>query len=124
MSGRRVSFNLSVLNHVSRHKNSSLGIEIGEKHVCLNRIMDESLYDEFGNYLGPELPSSDNEEEDEQNDIPPGELSPKDEQPSPGEPSMELMEVDGKFLALYITHNPLNLPEPLILIFSQSSSIP
>jgi len=86
--------------------------------------MDESLYDEFGNYLGPELPSSDNEEEDEQNDIPPGELSPKDEQPSPGEPSMELMEVDGKFLALYITHNPLNLPEPLILIFSQSSSIP
>ncbi|CAG8607055.1 8109_t:CDS:10 [Paraglomus brasilianum] len=56
--------------------------------------MDESLYDEFGNYLGPELPSSDNEEEDEQNDIPPGELSPKDEQPSPGEPSMELMEVD------------------------------
>ncbi|CAG8516877.1 5124_t:CDS:10 [Paraglomus occultum] len=56
--------------------------------------MDDSLYDEFGNYLGPELPSSDNEEEDEQNDIPQGELSPKDQQPSPGEPSMELMEID------------------------------
>ena len=65
--------------------------------------MDDSLYDEFGNYLGPELPASDNEEEDEQNDIPQGELSPKDEQPSPGEPSMELMEIDGKLLALSIT---------------------
>jgi hypothetical protein len=25
--------------------------------------MDDSLYDEFGNYLGPELPSSDEEED-------------------------------------------------------------
>ena len=26
--------------------------------------MDESLYDEFGNYIGPELPDSDDESEE------------------------------------------------------------
>lgn len=31
--------------------------------------MDANLYDEFGNYIGPELESEESEEEDEQGDV-------------------------------------------------------
>jgi 116 kDa U5 small nuclear ribonucleoprotein component N-terminus len=41
--------------------------------------MDESLYDEFGNYIGPELPDSEDEseesEEDEEEDIEPEDVT-------------------------------------------------
>lgn len=32
------------------------------------QIMDADLYDEFGNYIGPELDSDDDEEEDDEDD--------------------------------------------------------
>jgi 116 kDa U5 small nuclear ribonucleoprotein component N-terminus len=41
--------------------------------------MDESLYDEFGNYIGPELPDSEDEseesEEEEEEDIEPEDVT-------------------------------------------------
>lgn len=55
--------------------------------------MDDSLYDEFGNYLGPELPDSDEE------DIAPQPMQDVEDLYEEGEeetggPSMALMEVD------------------------------
>jgi 116 kDa U5 small nuclear ribonucleoprotein component N-terminus len=41
--------------------------------------MDESLYDEFGNYIGPELPDSEDDseesEEEEEDDIEPEDVT-------------------------------------------------
>ena len=59
--------------------------------------MDESLYDEFGNYLGPELPESEEDEEEEtprpmQEDVEEEEYEGEVEA---GGSSMALMEVDG-----------------------------
>ena len=59
--------------------------------------MDESLYDEFGNYLGPELPESEEEEEEEtlqpmQEDV---EEEYEEGEVEAGSSSMALMEIDG-----------------------------
>ena len=58
--------------------------------------MDESLYDEFGNYLGPELPESEEDEEETprpmQEDV---EEEYEEGEVEAGSSSMALMEVDG-----------------------------
>ncbi|CAG8480432.1 928_t:CDS:10 [Diversispora eburnea] len=56
--------------------------------------MDESLYDEFGNYLGPELPESE-EEEESPHPMPEVEESfGVEEHEDINEPSLALMEID------------------------------
>lgn len=58
--------------------------------------MEESLYDEFGNYLGPELPESEEEEEETlqpmQEDI---EEEYEEGEVEAGSSNMALMEIDG-----------------------------
>lgn len=57
--------------------------------------MEESLYDEFGNYLGPELPESEEEEETlqpMQEDI---EEEYEEGEVEAGSSNMALMEIDG-----------------------------
>jgi hypothetical protein len=58
--------------------------------------MEESLYDEFGNYLGPELPESEEEEEETlqpmQEDI---EEEYEEGEVEVGSSNMALMEIDG-----------------------------
>lgn len=66
--------------------------------------MDESLYDEFGNYIGPDLEDEDEdleleqEEEEEEQEIRGFETASPTAQEEPTEPVNEgaLMQVDGK----------------------------
>ncbi|CAG8749869.1 11055_t:CDS:2, partial [Racocetra persica] len=61
--------------------------------VVTYKNMDDSLYDEFGNYLGPELPDSDEEEMAPQPMQEVEDLYEEGEE-DVGGPSMALMEVD------------------------------
>ncbi|CAG8696176.1 16619_t:CDS:2, partial [Acaulospora morrowiae] len=56
--------------------------------------MDDSLYDEFGNYLGPDLPESDEEEEVPQPMQEVEDNYEDGETEETGVPGMELMEID------------------------------
>ncbi len=68
--------------------------------------MNESFYDEFGNYLGPDLPESDEEEEEKtlqpmQEDL---EEEYEEGEVEVGSSSMALMEIVGTRPTLFIPY--------------------